>query len=64
MKILVTGGCGFIGTNLCLSLKAKGYKITALDNFSKDGSKENANILNRSKIPIWGNDLIKQFPKE
>lgn len=33
-NILITGGAGFIGSNLALSLIAKGYKITVLDNLS------------------------------
>ena len=35
MKILVTGGCGFIGTNLSVFLKKKGFKVHTLDNLSK-----------------------------
>ena len=27
MKILVTGGCGFVGANLCLSLKRNKHKV-------------------------------------
>ena len=38
-KILVTGGCGFIGTNLVKYLSEAGYKITVLDNLSS-GDKE------------------------
>lgn len=33
-KILVTGGCGFIGKNLCWFLHDKGIETTAMDNFS------------------------------
>jgi dTDP-L-rhamnose 4-epimerase len=33
-NILVTGGAGFIGSNLVLSLVEKGYNITVLDNLS------------------------------
>ncbi len=34
-KILITGGAGFIGSNLSLSLIDKGYDITVLDNLSQ-----------------------------
>lgn len=34
MKILVTGGAGFIGTHLCRLLAERGAKITVLDNLS------------------------------
>tara|TARA_X000000950_G_scaffold284864_1_gene388995 strand:+ start:30 stop:875 length:846 start_codon:yes stop_codon:yes gene_type:complete len=39
MKILITGGAGFIGTNLCRKLVDK-YDVYSLDNYSI-GSKEN-----------------------
>lgn len=46
MRYLITGGAGFIGTNLCLELKKKkpDCQITVVDN-----SKDNCNIL-ESKI--------------
>lgn len=34
-NILITGGAGFIGSNLALKLTAKGYKVTILDTLSK-----------------------------
>lgn len=33
-KILITGGAGFIGSNLSLKLVEKGYEVTVLDNLS------------------------------
>jgi dTDP-L-rhamnose 4-epimerase len=33
-NVLITGGAGFIGSNLALSLVKKGYEITVLDNLS------------------------------
>ena len=39
-KILVTGGAGFIGSNLIEVLLQKGNKVVCLDNFST-GKKEN-----------------------
>lgn len=35
MKILITGGSGFIGSNLSLKLIEKGHNITVLDNLSE-----------------------------
>lgn len=35
INILITGGAGFIGSNLALKLIAKGYKVTILDSLSK-----------------------------
>lgn len=34
MNILVTGGAGFIGSNLCESLLQKGYSVVCLDNLA------------------------------
>lgn len=35
MNILITGGAGFIGSNLCLRLVEKGHQITVIDNLSE-----------------------------
>ena len=37
-KILVTGGAGFIGTNLVNELKNRGHEVTTLDLLHKDGN--------------------------
>ena len=34
MKILVTGGCGYIGSHTCVELLEGGYEIVVVDNFS------------------------------
>lgn len=41
MKVLITGGGGFIGTNLIEGLTKKGFSITILDNFSRETSVRN-----------------------
>lgn len=33
-RVLITGGAGFIGSNLALALLARGYEVTVLDNLS------------------------------
>ena len=40
MNILVTGGAGFIGSNLCEALVERGHHVTCLDNFAT-GKMEN-----------------------
>lgn len=40
MKVLVTGGAGFIGSNLCEHLLAHDYEVVCLDNFAT-GKPEN-----------------------
>lgn len=40
MRALVTGGAGFVGSNLCLELQRRGHEVVALDDFSV-GSFEN-----------------------
>jgi UDP-glucose 4-epimerase len=44
MRILVTGGAGFIGSHLCERLIIDGHTVTAIDNFST-GRASNLDIL-------------------
>ncbi len=44
MKILVTGGAGFIGSHTCVELLNAGYEIVVLDNFSNSNIKSIENI--------------------
>tara|TARA_B100000401_G_scaffold121605_1_gene79509 strand:+ start:92 stop:1225 length:1134 start_codon:yes stop_codon:yes gene_type:complete len=49
-NILITGGAGFIGSNLALRLLSYGYNITVLDNLSEQihGSDPNKSLLYNS----------------
>ena len=40
MRILVTGGAGFVGTNLIKQLLTDGHNVTSIDNYNT-GKKEN-----------------------
>ena len=44
MKILITGGAGFIGSNLCDHFVNKGFDVVCLDNLST-GFKHNIEHL-------------------
>ena len=57
-KILVTGGCGFIGTNLCIYLKKKHYLVYSLDNLSRKGSIYNFKLLSDLKIKNFKFDIF------
>lgn len=37
-RVLIPGGCGFIGSNLALAFRAAGAEVTVLDNLSRRGS--------------------------
>ena len=45
MKILVTGGAGFIGYTTCNYLLNKGYEVIAFDNLSRKGVEHNLEFL-------------------
>jgi UDP-N-acetylglucosamine 4-epimerase len=56
-KILVTGGAGFIGSNLCEALLEKNNKVICLDNFAT-GRRENlAAILDHPNFTLIEGDI-------
>ena len=44
-KVLITGGAGFIGSNLALKLIKKGYDVTVLDNLSEQIHGSDSDLL-------------------
>lgn len=57
MKCLVTGGAGFIGSNLALELEAQGHEVIIADNLST-GTKDNLKGLKGKFLQI---DVSKPF---
>jgi CDP-paratose 2-epimerase len=45
MKLLVTGGCGFLGSNLAAHAIAKGYESVVFDSLYREGSIDNLRWL-------------------
>jgi len=64
MKILITGGCGFVGSNIAIYLKKnlKKVQIYSLDNLSRKGSSLNKKRLDKKKIKNF-NINIENFNK-
>jgi CDP-paratose 2-epimerase len=64
MKYFITGGCGFIGTNLALSFSKQNYKdILILDNLTKITANKNLSILKKNNIAFAKIDIGKSKQK-
>lgn len=49
MAIIVTGGAGFLGSNVAINFANEGEHVYVFDNFSRRGSLSNAALLERHK---------------
>lgn len=62
MKIIVTGGAGFIGSHLCERLLKDGHEVICIDNLIS-GSKNNiAHLFENDKFTFLEFDVIKPLP--
>ena len=59
MRILITGGCGFVGSTVARELRAchPEYTIVGLDNFVREGSRGNRQPLERLGVRIEEGDI-------
>jgi len=55
--LLVLGGAGFIGTNICLEAKKRGYDVFAFDSLVRPGSEENLKVLKENDIDFCRGDV-------
>jgi len=55
MNLIVTGGAGFIGSNLNKKWSAEGYNVICIDNFNEHYD----SIIKRKNIEIFRSDKFK-----
>lgn len=56
-KVLITGGAGFIGSNLCEYFLSKDYYVVCLDNFATGYKKNIDNFLLSNKFQLIEGDI-------
>ena len=59
MRILVTGGAGFIGSHLCERLIKDGNNVTAIDNFSTGAMSNLANLGNSDSFTLIEGSILE-----
>lgn len=63
-KFLITGGVGFLGTNLCIRLLMDGHQVVAMDNFYT-GTENNLEILKKMEgFQLIRHDIVNPLPLE
>ncbi len=62
MKILITGGCGYIGSHVAISLSQAGHVIKIIDNFSNSSKNiiNEINSITQKKIDVIECDIRDQ----
>ncbi len=58
MRVLVTGGAGFLGSHLCDRLLADGHGVIALDNFFTGSKRNIAHLLDRHDFEFIRHDVV------
>jgi len=64
MRILVTGGAGFLGSHLCDRLINEGHEILCLDNFFTGRKQNISHLLQNSKFELIRHDVTEPFRVE
>ena len=57
MRILVTGGAGFIGSSLCEKLVAMGNRVVALDSMFRGSEANLESILGSENFALYAGDV-------
>jgi UDP-glucuronate decarboxylase len=64
MRILVTGGAGFLGSHLCERLLNEGHEVICLDNFFTGFKRNVVHLLDNPNFELMRHDVIDPFKAE
>lgn len=64
MRILITGGAGFLGSHLCERLLAQGHEVICLDNFFTGRKSNVAHLMDDHSFEVVRHDVVDPFKFE
>ena len=56
MRVLISGVCGFVGSELALGLRRAGHEVTGFDNFIRPGSELNRSVVTEAGVEFFEGD--------
>jgi len=64
VKILITGGAGFLGSHLCERLLDQGHDVLCLDNFFTGRRRNVEHLLEKRRFELLRHDVVDPFKAE
>jgi nucleoside-diphosphate-sugar epimerase len=64
LRVVVTGGAGFIGSHLCEALLSEGHEVTAVDNFLTGNRDNVAHLMEHPHFKLVEHDITEPFGDE
>ena len=61
MRVLVTGGAGFLGSHLCDALLAEGHSVICVDNFLTGRQANIAHLANERRFEVIEHDIAERL---